>query len=186
MDKGTGARDGAMSTVSSVYETSEFKQVAFVVEDLDEAVQRWYGTLGIGPWTAFRYASPLLQDMIYYGETCEFSLRHALAWQGEMQFELVQPLSGPSIFADHLSIHGESMHHVGKYVSDQPSAVAEVLAKGFVPLQSARGFGAEGDGRFSYFRPPGVEMVIELIEAPKTRIAPEFVYPALGQSGGAA
>jgi hypothetical protein len=55
--------------------------------------------------------------------------------------------------------------------------VAEAIEAGFVPLQSARGFGAEGDGAFAYFQAPGVPVIIELIDAPKVRIEPEFVYP---------
>jgi catechol 2,3-dioxygenase-like lactoylglutathione lyase family enzyme len=153
-----------------------FKQCAVVVRDLDEAVRRWSQYLGIGPWTGYRLEPPRLKDMRYYGREVEFSLRHALAWQGDIQFELVQPLGGPSIFADHLEEHGEGLQHVGKYVEDHAGAVAAALAAGFVPLQSARGFGAEGDGAFAYFRPPGVAMVVELISAPRTRIEPEFIY----------
>ena len=73
--------------------------------------------------------------------------------------------------------HGEGLHHIGKYVADHPAAVSEAIAAGFVPLQSARGFGAEGDGAFAYFQAPGVAMIIELIAAPRIRIEPEFVYP---------
>ncbi len=166
-----------MSTIPSPLLAPPFKQCAVVVGDLDEAVRLWADRLGIGPWTAYRLEAPLLKEMRYHGEPVEFSLRHALAWQGELQFELVQPLGGPSIFADHLAAHGEGMHHVGKYVADHAGAVAEAIAAGFVPLQSARGFGAEGDGAFAYFQPPGVPMIVELIEAPKIRIEPEFVYP---------
>ena len=125
------------------------------MHDLDEAVRRFVAELEIGPWTAYRLAPPLLKQMRYHGEEVEFSLRHALAWQGELQFELVQPLEGPSIFADHLEAHGEGLHHVGRYVPDHPAAVAQALAAGFVELQSARGFGAEGDGAFAYFKRPG-------------------------------
>jgi hypothetical protein len=116
--------------------------------------------------------------MRYGGREVEFSLRHALAWQGEMQFELVQPLAGPSIFAEHLEAHGEGLHHVGKYVLDHPAAVAQALAAGFVELQSAHGFGAEGDGAFAYFSSPELPLIVELIAAPRVRIEPEFVYPA--------
>jgi hypothetical protein len=169
-----------VSDALSAMLTPPFKQIALVVYDLDAAVRAWSAELGIGPWTAYRYAPPSLKEMRYRGEDVEFSLRHALAWQGDVQFELVQPLDGPSIFADHLAEHGEGLQHVGKYVSDHPAAVAEALAAGFVPLQSARGFGAEGDGAFAYFQPPGVALVVELIEAPRTRIEPEFVYPPPG------
>lgn len=166
-----------MSTLDSPALAAPIKQCAIVVRDLDEAVVRWTELLGIGPWTAYRLAPPRLRDMRYHGEEATFSLRHALAWQGEMQFELVQPLSGPSIFRDHLDAHGEGLHHVGKYVADHAAAVAQALAAGFTPLQSACGFGAEGDGAFAYFQPPGVAMIVELIEAPRVRMQPEFVYP---------
>jgi hypothetical protein len=165
-----------MTTSPSPFLDPDFKQCAVVVADLDEAVKRWAALLRIGPWTAYRLEPPRLKEMRYHGQEVEFSLRHALAWKGEMQFELVQPLAGPSIFADHLVDHGEGLHHVGKYVPDHARAVAEALAAGFVPLQSARGFGAGGDGAFAYFQAPGVSMIIELIEAPKVRIEPEFVY----------
>jgi methylmalonyl-CoA/ethylmalonyl-CoA epimerase len=165
-----------MSEPESPFLAPAIKQCAIVVRDLDEAVRRWVGELGIGPWTGYRLEAPRLKEMRYHGEEAEFSLRHALAWQGEMQFELVQPLDGPSIFADHLEAHGEGLHHVGKYVPDHPAAVAEALAAGFTPLQSARGFGAEGDGAFVYFERPGLPLILELIEAPRVRIEPEFVY----------
>ena len=60
---------------------------------------------------------------------------------------------------------------------DHAAAVAEAIAAGFTPLQSARGFGAEGDGAFAYFQPPDATTIVELIEAPRVRIEPEFVYP---------
>lgn len=157
---------------------SPIKQCAVVVRDLDEAVVRWTEQLGIGPWTGYRLEPPRLREMRYRGEDVEFSLRHALAWQGELQFELVQPLSGPSIFREHLDAHGEGLHHVGRYVPDHAAAVAHALEQGWTPIQSARGFGAEGDGAFAYFTPPGVATIVELISAPRVRIEPEFVYPA--------
>jgi catechol 2,3-dioxygenase-like lactoylglutathione lyase family enzyme len=169
-----------VSQAESPFLTPAFKQCALVVHDLDASVRRFVDQLGIGPWTGYRLGPPRLQEMLYAGESVEFTFRHALAWDGEMQFELIEPIEGPSIFADHLAAHGEGLHHIGKYVPDHPAAVAEVLAAGFTPLQSARGFGAEGDGAFAYFQPPGGATIIEIIEAPKVRIAPEFVYPPAG------
>jgi methylmalonyl-CoA/ethylmalonyl-CoA epimerase len=155
----------------------DFMQVAFVVHDLDDAVRCWSDELDIGPWTAYRLDPTRIREMRYHEQDVAFSFLHALAWQGKLQFELVQPLDGPSIFADHLEQHGEGLHHVGKVVDDHAAAVAEALARGFTPLQSARGHGAEGDGAFAYFQPPGMDLIVELIDAPRVRIEPEFVYP---------
>lgn len=155
-----------------------FKQVAIVVRDLESAVRQYAEQLGIGPWTAYTLGAPRLRDMVYRGEPTEFSLRHALAFSGDLQFELVQPLDGPSIFAEHLEQHGEGLQHIGKYVPDHAAAVDEALRRGWTPLQSARGFGATGDGAFAYFAPTaGFSTVVELISAPAVRIEPDFVYP---------
>ena len=167
-----------MTSRDSAFLAAPFKQCALVVHDLDSAVRRFVDQLGIGPWTGYLLGPPRLKDMLYGGEPVEFTFRHALAWDGETQFELIEPIDGPSIFADHLAIHGEGLHHIGKYVPDHAAAVSEALAAGFTPLQSARGFGAEGDGAFAYFRPPGGATIVELISAPRVRIEPEFVYPA--------
>lgn len=155
-----------------------FKQIAIVVRDLDSAVRDYAERLGIGPWTAYTLAPPRLTDMVYHGQPAEFSLRHALAFSGDLQFELVQPLAGPSIFADHLERHGAGLQHIGKYVPDHAAAVDEALDRGWIPLQSARGFGATGDGAFAYFAPTAdFPTVVELISAPAVRIEPDFVYP---------
>lgn len=112
------------------------------------------------------------------GKPARFSLRHALAWKEGQQFELVQPLHGPSIFADHLREHGEGFHHIGIYVPDHAKAVAEILEAGFTCLQSAKGFGATGDGAFAYFSSPLLPAaIVELIGAPSVRRQPLFVYP---------
>jgi methylmalonyl-CoA/ethylmalonyl-CoA epimerase len=160
--------------------TEPIKQLATVVYDLDAAVRRWTEDLGIGPWTGYRLQPPGLKEMHYHDTAVEFSFRHAFAWQGELQFELIQPLEGPSIFADHLERHGEGLHHVGRFVKDHAAAVVEAQAAGFELIQSARGYGAEGDGAFVYLQRPDIPIIVELIDAPRVRIQPEFVYPPSG------
>lgn len=154
------------------------KQVAMVVRDLDAAVRAYWDLFAIGPWTAYTLAPPRLRDMTYRGEPAEFSLRHAIAWSGDVQLELVQPLGGPSIFADHLDQHGEGQQHLGIYVDDHPAAVRSLQERGFRLLQSARGFGANGDGAFAYFETDAcISTIVEVIAAPAVRVEPDFIYP---------
>jgi methylmalonyl-CoA/ethylmalonyl-CoA epimerase len=153
-----------------------FHQTAFVVNDLDGAVRRWAHEFGVGPWSVWTMEPPTLKDTIYAGENIPFAFRHALAWMGEVQYELIEPLEGPSIFRDQLDSTGEGPNHIGAVVDDHPSAVADFLARGFTPLQSGR-FGASEDGRFAYFRVPGIASIVELISPPTERFAPDYVYP---------
>lgn len=159
-------------------EDLHFHQVAFVVRDLDAAVRHWADDLGIGPWSVWTMRPPALRETLYRGQPVKFGLRHALAWSGNVQFELVQPLEGPSIFRDQLDATGEGPNHVGVVVEDHPAAVADFVARGFTPLQSATGFGASQDGAFAYFSPPdGISAIVELISPPSERFAPEYIYP---------
>jgi catechol 2,3-dioxygenase-like lactoylglutathione lyase family enzyme len=160
-------------------EELKFHQVAYVVKDLDKAVKHWADDLGIGPWTVYTLKSPGLKNCVYKGQATDFGIRHAMAFSGNLQFELVEPLHGPSILRDQLDSTGEGMNHVGCIVQDHPAAVADFIARGFTPLQSAAGFGAEGDGAFAYFQPPdGISAIVELISPPKVRIQPDYIYPA--------
>lgn len=155
-----------------------YHQVAFVVRDVDEAVRHWADDLGIGPWSVWTMRPPALIETMYHGQPAAFGLKHALAWSGTMQFELVQPLEGPSIFADQLDAIGEGPNHIGMVVSDHAAAVADYIARGFVPLQCARGFGASKDGAFAYFQPPhDISTIVELISPPTVRFDPEYTYP---------
>lgn len=160
------------------------RQLAFVVRELEAGMRAWAGLVDVGPWAGYTLGPPRLRDMVYRGEPAEFTFRHALAWSGELQIELVQPVSGPSIFADHLAEHGEGMQHVGIIVLDHAAACETLLARGFTPVQSAAGFGLDGSGRFAYFEPPhGIGTVVELIDPPKQRADPEVVHPVDGISG---
>jgi methylmalonyl-CoA/ethylmalonyl-CoA epimerase len=153
-----------------------FHQTAFVVRDLDAAVRRWSDELGVGPWRVWTMQAPTLHDPIYHGESVPFAFRHALAQLGEVQYELVEPIDGPSIFRDQLDSAGEGFSHVGVVVPDHAAAVADFVARGFTALQSGR-FGASEDGLFAYFSVPGIPSILELISPPSERFAPDYTYP---------
>ena len=159
-------------------EALKFHQVAYVVRDLDAAVRLWADQIGVGPWSVYTLQPPSLKNCYFRGESADFALRHALAWSGNVQFELVEPLHGPSIFKEQLESTGEGLNHVGVVVQDHPAAVADFIARGFMPLQGAEGFGVEGDGAFAYFQPPDSDgIIVELISPPKVRAQPDYVYP---------
>ncbi len=168
-----------LDAITTLVQQHGIKQIALVVRDLDASMRSYWDLLRMGPWTAYTLTPEILKDMHYRGEPGHFSFRHALAWKDGVQMELVQPLAGRSIFADHLDRHGEGLHHVGIYVPDQPRAVEELKAAGFRLLQAARGFGARGDGAFAYFETDHpLCTIVEVIGAPVERRAPSLVYPA--------
>jgi hypothetical protein len=153
-------------------------QVALVVEDLDAAVRRYWERFGIGPWRIYTYQAPLLKQMTYRGRPHDYRMRLALAQMGDVMIELIQPLSDENVYTEHLRRKGPGLHHVGIVVPSVDEAVADAERSGFRVLQGGRGHGLRGDGAFAYMDTEDVlGMIVEFIEFPKERVAPEAVYP---------
>ena len=153
-------------------------QVALVVEDLDEAVRRYWTLCGVGPWRIYTYQPPLVKDMTYRGRRHDYRMRLALAQMGDLMLELIQPLCDANVYTEHLRAKGPGLHHVGIIVPSVEEAVAEAARGGLSVLQSGRGYGLQGDGAYAYMDTEALlGMIVEFIEFPKERVAPEAVYP---------
>lgn len=152
-------------------------QVCVIVGNLQAAMKRYWETMGIGPWKVRTSSSPPYRSL-YHGRPHHYVARLAMAQAGSVVVELVQPLEGESIYHDFLAQRGENVHHFGIYVPDLDEALAPFLAMGLPILQSAEGTGLKGDGRFAYLGTEAIlGTVLELIQAPSDRAAPEQIYP---------
>lgn len=159
-------------------QVGNFKQTAFVVRDLEASAAAFWEHFRIGPWTGWTITPDVVRKAHFRGQPGRFSFRHALAWKDGAQYELVQPLDGESLFAEHLAQHGEGLHHIGMYVPDIVVARAQMEARGFRAVQGAAGFGADGDGCFCYFETDApIRTIVELIQAPTGRRPPSFSFP---------
>jgi catechol 2,3-dioxygenase-like lactoylglutathione lyase family enzyme len=125
-------------------------QVALVVEDLEQVAENYWNILGIGPWAIYDWESPLVYDRTYHGQTVWARERIALAQVGDVQLELVQPVEGPSIYADWLVEHGEGLHHMNFLVDDVDEAVEVLTDQGFRSLQGGRFGPREQKGAYNY------------------------------------
>jgi catechol 2,3-dioxygenase-like lactoylglutathione lyase family enzyme len=154
-------------------------QVAVVVRDLDEAVRRYSETLGIAPWRVYTFTPDWVHDMTFRGREQPYSARLALGQIGDMMYELIEPLEGPSTYQEFLDTRGEGLHHLGYVVDDLDAAIAEMETRGFPVLQSGRAFGVDGDGGYAYFETDAaLGCIVEAIELPRALPDPERVYPA--------
>ncbi|MBN1402451.1 MAG: VOC family protein [Anaerolineae bacterium] len=156
-----------------------FEQIAILVEDLDRAVASYWEVLGVGPWTIYTYGKPLLKSAKYHGQEAEPVQRIALAALGTLRIELIEPVQGPSIFHDWVSVHGYGPHHVGVKVEDMEAALEEARQAGLRVIQEGAGYGLDGDGHYAYLdTEEALGMILELSEMPKRRIQPDRVYPS--------
>ena len=114
-------------------------QVAVVVEDLQDGVDRYRAILGIDPWTVHRFEPPALTDTTYRGEETEYGMWLALAEAGDTTVELIEPTMGPTIYEDYLQAHGEGLHHVAYFgwdAEETEAAIASFEDAGMPVVQS--------------------------------------------------
>jgi hypothetical protein len=123
-------------------------QLAFVVPDLEDAVRR-FDLVGAGPWRGWLFG-PQGQGREHRGTPAEWTLRLALT-SGSPQYELVEPVGGPSIHAEWLRDRGGGFHHVGYVVESFAQTTSEMAAAGYPAVGRIHSFGADGDGEAAYF-----------------------------------
>ena len=154
-------------------------QVAVVVRDLDAAMERYVTHLGVGPWDVYTYGPHRMQTMTFRGSNQTYVMRLALAQVGSIQYELIEPLEGPTTYQEFLAQRGEGLHHLGYYVDDIDTEIARMAALGYPLLQSGRGFGVDGDGAYAYFdSEAGLGCIVEAIMRPRQMPEPEYRFPS--------
>jgi len=117
--------------------------VAMVVSDVEASVRRYWNDLGIGPWKLYTLDPSNTSNMTFHGKPVQHSFRAALADIGDMGWELIQPLDDRSVYAEHLSKHGEGLHHVAFDVKDFGQVTRELESKGYENVQSGSPWGIE-------------------------------------------
>ncbi len=154
-------------------------QIAVVVRDLDRALERYQSRLGIGPWDVYTYGPQRLSRMTFRGRDQPYVMKLGLAFVGPTMYELIEPVTGPSIYHEFLERGGEGLHHFGYYVDDIDREIEAMAARGYPLLQSGRGFGVDGDGAYAYFdTETDLGCIIEAIAMPRAMPPPERIYPS--------
>jgi len=153
-------------------------QIAVVVRDMEKALKDYTETLGWGPWSVFDYQPPLLHDTRVNGEPVEFRMIGAEASVDGLGFELIQPVSGPSIYQEFLDTHGEGVQHIAcmKHSVEDSSLMREHWrAQGAQVLMSGR----IGESIEFYYldTAPMLKFVLESGSGHAIDLKPTYVYP---------
>ncbi|MDL5363438.1 VOC family protein [Halalkalicoccus sp. NIPERK01] len=125
-------------TIPSVgIEIPEITQVAFVVRDIEDGVDRFGSILGIGPWEVYRFEPPRLSETTYRGDPHDYSMILALS---EVAGTMIGPLEGESIYTEHLEEHGEGLHHVACFAFEDTEAVVDRFVEAGVGVLQSGNF----------------------------------------------
>ena len=137
-------------------------QNAFVVDDLDAAMDHWVNKMGVGPFFVFQHVQ--FREAYFRGKPSDVDMTAAIAYWGGMQIELIQQHNAsPSIYSEFRQRGLRGLQHMGVITTDLDADLAKLKPMGIEPVQ----YGTVANGmRFAYVSSdfhPGA--MIELIEA---------------------
>ena len=98
-------------------------QISVVVRDLRATMEEYHRLLGWGPWNVFEHVPPVHHNTEVNGEPVHYTLLGAETYVGGeesgMNFELLQPLEGPSVWRTFLDTKGEGIYSIATMFKEQ-------------------------------------------------------------------
>ncbi len=106
--------------------------------------------LGIGTWQVYTFSPENTTDQTYYGKPSPFAMKVCFAQSEALTWEIIEPISGATIFADFLEAHGEGIHHMAYDCNNIPleQRKTEFARRGFPLIQSGSWL---GENHFAFF-----------------------------------
>ncbi|MFW0787702.1 VOC family protein [Gordonia sp. CPCC 206044] len=122
-------------------------QVAWVVEDIAATEELLTGLCGAGRWMRMPNVE-FGANCEYRGNPADFVTHVSLSYVGDMQLELIEPVSGESVYTEFLARSGPGLHHVCFEPEDFDNAVDDARGRDIsIPLHGEIG---DGTMRFAY------------------------------------
>ena len=144
------------------------------MRDVERAAREFDARLSAGPWRGWVFG-PQGEGREYRGRPAEWTLRLALNSRNP-QYELIEPVEGPSIHADWLGERGEGFHHVAYVVDSLAAVTTEMEAAGHPAIARIHSFGAAGDGAAVYYdTAEALGFLVEAVEPPGQMPAIDFM-----------
>jgi catechol 2,3-dioxygenase-like lactoylglutathione lyase family enzyme len=148
----------------------EIRQVAYIVPDIEAAMDHWSRVMGVGPW--FYNPRVPIRNYHYRGQHYEPHNSVALANAGALQIELLQPRNDvPSMYRDFLQAGFKGVQHVAYWTEKFDADLAGAQAAG---LKVCMGGEVGENGRFVYFEDlsglPGTTIELSEVAGPKGKM----------------
>jgi catechol 2,3-dioxygenase-like lactoylglutathione lyase family enzyme len=103
-------------------------QIAWVTSDLDATETALTGLLGVRKWVRIPEVHFAPDSCSYHGKPADFVASISLSYLGDMQLELIEPVSGENVYSDFLRESGPGLHHLCME-AESPEQFAATLAE---------------------------------------------------------
>jgi hypothetical protein len=110
-------------------------QIAWVTTNLAATEDALTTLLGARKWIRVPDVHFGPDSCTYRGQPADFVASISFSYAGDIQLELISPVSGESVYTEFLDRAGPGLHHICVEVDDVDAAVgtAEVLQRGVMP-----------------------------------------------------
>ncbi len=115
-----------------------FCQVAWVVRDIEASEKFFRKLMGVPKFLRFNNLSAKDTNGTYRGKPADWVIHLSVAYAGDTQIELIQPVSGASMYQDWIEKHGDGVQHVAYWLdeSEYDAATTHLIDAGFPEVQT--------------------------------------------------
>jgi methylmalonyl-CoA/ethylmalonyl-CoA epimerase len=132
-------------------------QIGVVVPNLEAAMDAYIATFGV-PFQVFEADQTTSE---FSGSSPRFRIRIAVALAGVLSVELIQPVSGVTLYSKHLESRGPGVHHIGVHVASLAKTRKALTSVGYQPILDGR---IRGLGKFAYLEAPDMHCILEPLQ----------------------
>jgi hypothetical protein len=132
-------------------------QLGIVVPELETAMDAYFENFGVR-FQVFEVDETICQ---FSGSTRRFGVRFGLAQLGSLSIELIQPVSGRTVYQEFLKQNGAGIHHLGFYTLRLSAARKKLDNRGYTVLMEGR---IDGVADFAYYKAHDLHCIVEPLE----------------------
>ena len=139
-------------------------QKAWIVNNLEETAENWSQMLSIGPFYIAEYSPAVFGKIEYRGKPGKLHMKTAIAYAGDIQIELVEPVGVyPCAYFDTIEAGATGFHHLCYWTEDIDADLSHYQKQGCTVANLGQ---MAGDGpRFAYLdASESLGCMIELLE----------------------
>ena len=135
-------------------------QNAWVVTDIQANIDYWTQRFGVGPFFTFDYRGG--PELTYRGKAGIIEMQVALAQAGDVQIELIKPISNePNIYRDLVHSSNTQFHHMCMWTDDLEIDTINLEQAGYPRVM----YSGPAQARFAYFDTSKINgHMIEILE----------------------
>ncbi len=154
-------------------------QVSLAVRDLEKTMELYWKMFGWSGWDVFHHQLPMHRNTELRGKPVHYTLLGAEVMVGSLNFELLEPLEGPSLWKEFIAERGEGIASIAVMFKtmEEGEAVKQEFARRGMPVTMKANIG----DHIEYYYLDTREQFGCLIESGSGHatdfVKPAYVYP---------